>query len=90
VSLEGSSRTRRLFTRLREWDDPIGSFLEVLDGVVGIVLFAFLGFGLGFGAAELVGAPWWLMAVPLAVLVPLGLVILVRAAAREDERNRLR
>jgi hypothetical protein len=64
--------------------------VEGVDGAIGVMALAVLGFAVGFGVAALIGAPWWLVALPLAVILPLGPVLMARARAKEDERSGMR
>ncbi len=69
----------------RAWDDVLGSILELLDGVYATVVLAVVGGLLGLGAARLLDIRGWVDAGAGSVLVPLLVILFVRAAARERD-----
>jgi hypothetical protein len=73
--------------RDRDWDEVLGCALEVADSVYFLCLSALFGALVGLGAAILLGVPRWVGVATGGLLMPLLLIVLSRAVAREDERN---
>jgi len=71
----------------RDWDEVVGSALELVDAGYAIALLTGLGGLLGLGAARLLQIQGWVGATAGALLLPLLVILLVRAASREGDRQ---
>jgi hypothetical protein len=69
-----------------DWDELVDRLLEVVDGIHGVMVIAVVGALVGLGAAPLVNVPKWIGVGIGALMLPLAVVLLARAAAREDDR----
>jgi hypothetical protein len=67
-----------------DWHDIVGQLLEMAEGVYAVVAFALFGALVGTGAA-LLNARYWIGLSVGAVLVPVAVVLLARAAGREAD-----
>lgn len=69
-----------------DWDELVDRLLEVVDGIHGVMVFAVFGALVGLGVAALVSVPKWIGVGIGALLLPVAVVVLARAAARESDR----
>ncbi len=74
--------------RGHDWDEVLGCGLELADSIYSLFVLALFGALVGLGAAILLGFPRWVGVTAGALLMPLSMVILSRAVAGEDHRNR--
>ena len=72
-----------------DWGDVFSDVYAALEALWGLAEIAFLGGLIGAGAGLLLGAPVVVCVVAGAVVVPAGWLLLIRAVAREDRRNRM-
>lgn len=74
--------------RGHDWDEMLGWALELADSIYSLFGLALFGALVGLGAAILLGLSRWVGIVAGGLLMPLLMIILSRAVAAEDERNR--
>jgi hypothetical protein len=72
-----------------DWGDVFSDVYAALLGLWRLAELAFLGGLIGAGVGLLIGAPFVVSVVAGAVILPAGWLLLIRAAAREDRRNRM-
>ncbi len=76
------------YSRGHDWDEVLDYCLELADSIYSLFVLALLGALVGFGAAILLRFLPWVGIVAGGLLIPVATVILSRAVAREDNRNR--
>lgn len=70
----------------RDWDELVGQVLEMVEGIYAVLAFAALGALVGLGAAALLNVKYWVGLGVGAVLLPVAVLLLARAAGREADR----
>lgn len=70
----------------RDWGELVGQVLEMVEGIYAVLAFAVLGALMGVGAAALLNLKYWIGLGVGALVLPVAVIILARAAGREADR----
>ena len=70
----------------RDWEELVGQVLELVEGIYAVLAFAVLGAVVGVGAAALLNVTYWIGLGVGALLLPVAVILLARAAGREADR----
>jgi hypothetical protein len=69
----------------RDWDELVGQVLEMVEGIYAVLAFAVLGALMGVGSAALLNLKYWIGLVVGALVLPVAVILLARAAGREAD-----